>query len=296
MHILNQTEFFLQQEVRRSNLLQQSLVPVFYADGTNLSKAQEVIKVCKENLVKAKTSPDAAKSTVDGPAKLPNYSSTSFEDEMIKVIAKAFPSLQTGMSKPATSPTAPKIDDLTEVEQVLGIFNEYYTTVHVPQEQRLIRVRTQCQQKFHTLKWITKQREMLGREQSELDWIMSEMKRAINRLTKEGVPMAPGEREPVKSKAATKSVSGSAKPNNVDQPIAVRAHRATWSEASDVIFRLNFNRYEQYERTQELESALKSREVLRSWWEEFSANNGYKRPDPSVLRAEPTSAAASLKE
>merc|ERR1719461_1749213 len=112
------------------------------------------------------------------------------------------------------------------------------------------------------------------------------MKRAINRLTMEGVPMAPGEREPIKAKTATKSVVGNSKNEKVDQPIAVRAHRATWSEASDVIFRLNFNRYEQYERTQELESALKSREVLRSWWEEFSANNGYQAPDPNDLRAD----------
>merc|ERR1712080_450969 len=51
------------------------------------------------------------------------------------------------------------------------------------------------------------------------------------------------------------------------QMVPIRAHRATWSETSDVIFRLNFNRQEQFERTQELEGALKLRESLREFIE-----------------------------
>merc|ERR1719233_1457168 len=86
------------------------------------------------------------------------------------------------------------------------------------------------------------------------------MNRAISRLTKEGVPLGPGEvdAELVRDNTARdKSVK--------DTLVPIRAHRATWSEASDVIFRLNFNRLEQYDRRKELEGALTTREAIREF-------------------------------
>merc|ERR1712113_1288766 len=50
--------------------------------------------------------------------------------------------------------------------------------------------------------------------------------------------------------------------------IPVLAHRSTWSEASDTIFQLNVARQQQYQATKDLEESLKSREVVKSWYEE----------------------------
>merc|ERR1712121_109302 len=50
--------------------------------------------------------------------------------------------------------------------------------------------------------------------------------------------------------------------------IPVLAHRSTWAEASDTIFQLNVNRQQQYQATKDLEESLKSREVVKSWYEE----------------------------
>ena len=107
------------------------------------------------------------------------------------------------------------------------------------------------------------------------------MKRAIDRLNKEGV-LAPNEKPNKKGKS--KKDKGkhhnddNNEPNHFKPPtnerrdsstmIPVLAHRSTWSEASDTIFQLNVARQQQYQATKDLEESLKSREVVKSWYEE----------------------------
>merc|ERR1719397_250136 len=205
---------------------------------------------------------------------------TNFRKEMLKVLLLHFPSLVFHLPRSLNSLKPKKGDNkeeelvldakdeehaspnlkLSDTEKTLLFFHSYFSKVHVAQEERLIQVRTQCQAKFHKLKWITRQRDLIAREQSELRWITKEMKRAISRLTKEGVPLGPGE---IDADLGLGQVVQ--KKNLKDALVPIRAHRATWSEASDVIFRLNFNRQEESERTQELEGALTLRESMREF-------------------------------
>merc|ERR1719379_2208830 len=114
---------------------------------------------------------------------------------------------------------------------------------------------------------------------------MMEMKRAIDRLNKEGV-LAPdeakqskkGRRGKKKEREAKEEESERSEANHYKPPqnvhrdsstmIPVLAHRSTWSEASDTIFQLNVARQQQYQATKDLEESLKSREVVKSWYEE----------------------------
>jgi len=161
--------------------------------------------------------------------------------------------------------------DYTDVERTLLFFHDYFTKVHVAHEDRLLRVRTQCQQKYHKLKSITTQRGVISREEEELSWIAFEIDRAIKRLTKEGIPLGPREVEDTAPRQQVATRGGAD-----DDLVPIRAHRATWSEASDVIFKLNFNRQEQFERTEELDGALRARESLREFVDSLKlrAQNG----------------------
>jgi len=292
MHFLIQKEFFLQDEVSKSNSIQEKVVEAFYAEDKSIERrALDALKLC---------TPGRDGAPCESPRQSNNVSSTlydveitesgfgkkrnlppptNFREEMLKVLLLNFPNLlwhlpkslshlksQLGDQKEEQSPEDRKEKDsnskLSDTERTLLFFHSYFTRVHVPQEERLIQVRTQCQAKFHKLKWITRQRDLIARERSELHWIIGEMKRAISRLTKEGVPLGPGENDTdmgqgnlVREKSVKEAI------------VPIRAHRATWSEASDVIFRLNFNRQEQFERTQELEGALTLRESLREFVE-----------------------------
>merc|ERR1719193_2555674 len=198
----------------------------------------------------------------------------NFREEMLKILLLHFPSLSPNLPWSLRNKDEFKEEQLTlnekenleaasklsDTERTLLFFHSYFTKVHVALEERLIQARTQCQAKFHKLKWINRQRDLISREQSELKWIISEMKRGISRLTKEGVPLGPGEID------ADLGLSQVVQEKNVkDTLVPIRAHRATWSEASDVIFRLNFNRMEQYDRRKELESALTTREAIREF-------------------------------
>merc|ERR1712130_790172 len=126
---------------------------------------------------------------------------------------------------------------------------------------------------------------------------MMEMKRAIDRLNKEGVFSNEERQNNKKNKKFKKKKSSKKKLNNNDDEdgmgdtnhynppqtvhrdsstmIPVLAHRSTWSEASDVIFQLNVARQQQYQATKDLEESLKSREVLKSWYEEKIAAEQY---------------------
>jgi len=292
MHSLIQKEFFLQDEVSKSNSIQEMVVEAFYAEDKSIDRrALDVLKLCTPGPLGAlcdsprKSKIDAsilyeventAESTYGKKKSLPT--ATNFREQMLKMLVLHFPSVSSHFPR-SLSYLKPKKDDkkeeqpaldekeqeeatskLSDTERTLLFFHSYFTTVHVVQEERLIKVRTQCQSKFHKLKWITRQCDLIAREQSELKWIIGEMKRAISRLTKEGVPLGPGEID------ADLGLGQVLPEKNVkDTLVPIRAHRATWSEASDVIFRLNFNRQEESERTQELEGALTLRESVREF-------------------------------
>merc|ERR1740131_885816 len=79
---------------------------------------------------------------------------------------------------------------------VIGIFalyHRYYVEAHLPREMELRQVRTKCEQKYNSLRYVSNKKELARREEDEIDWVMMEMKRAIDRLNKEGV-LAPDEK------------------------------------------------------------------------------------------------------
>jgi len=289
MHFLAQKEFFLQDEVSKSNSIQEKVVKAFYVDDMSLYKrALTAFKLCTPGPENAPCdSPNRSKMNAamlyDTGDNMTNsrYSKEknlpkpcNFREEMLKILLLHFPSLSPNLPWSLRNKDEFKEEQLTlnekenleaasklsDTERTLLFFHSYFTKVHVALEERLIQARTQCQAKFHKLKWINRQRDLISREQSELKWIISEMKRAISRLTKEGVPLGPGE---VDADIEWDQVSRERVVK--DTLVPIRAHRATWSEASDVIFKLNFNRMEQYERTQELESALTTRESIKEF-------------------------------
>ena len=186
------------------------------------------------------------------------------------------------------------------------LYHRYYVEVHLPREMDLRKVRTKCEQKWNSLRYVSNKKELARREEDEIDWIMMEMKRAIDKLTREGVQEEPFEKERKeneknsknnknnKSNKSNKNNSSNNKKNDngnnqnineVDpyQPptnvhkdsttmIPVLAHRSTWSEASDTIFQLNVARQQQYQAFKDLEDSLTSREVVKSWYEDKIAH------------------------
>jgi len=294
MHFLIQKEFFLQDEVSKSNNIQEKVVEAFYAEGKSLDKkALAALKLCtpgpedapcesprnsKRDTAKLYETADGTTDSGHGKGKKSLPTPTNFREEMVKVLLLHFPSLlknlqwslsylkqqgedcKEGQYAVDSKEELAVASKMSDTERTLLFFHSYFTKVHVAQEERLIQVRTQCQAKFHKLKWINRQRDLISRETSELQWIISEMKRAITRLTKEGVPLGPGEVDADigrENLVRDKSVK--------DTLVPIRAHRATWSEASDVIFKLNFNRQEQNKQRKELEGALTTRESIKEF-------------------------------
>jgi len=292
MHFLIQKEFFLQDEVSKSNSIQEKVVEAFYADGKSLDtralaavellclggQEKNPLESSKKSKIDAVMLYETADNTGWGKdKKLP--AACNFGAEMVKILLSHFPSIVPNLPKSVKRRYLGQNGDhkegydtlegkegleadlkLSDTERTLLFFHSYFTKVHVAQEERLIQARTQCQAKFHKLKWINKQRDLISREGSELRWIISEMKRGISRLTKEGVPLGPGEID------ADIEWDHSLRERVIkDTLVPIRAHRATWSEASDVIFKLNFNRLDEYDKTQELEGALTTRESIREF-------------------------------
>merc|ERR1712126_337627 len=171
------------------------------------------------------------------------------------------------------------------VIKIFELYHRYYVEVHLPREMELRKVRTKCEQKYNSLRYVSNKKELALREEDEIDWVMMEMKRAIDRLNKEGVlaPDDDGKSSKKKGKKTKKEkkerdddqmadANHYKPPTNVHRDsatmIPVLAHRSTWSEASDTIFQLNVARQQQYQATKDLEESLKSREVVKSWYEE----------------------------
>ncbi|ETO24768.1 hypothetical protein RFI_12391 [Reticulomyxa filosa] len=241
-----------------------------------------------------------------------------FEEEMAKFIIDIFPNVIKSENGPHG--VIDYVDENANVAKVFELYHRYYCEIHLPREMELSKIRTQCEQKYNSLRYVSNKKQLARREEGEIDWIMSEMKRAIDRLNREGVPLAPNEEKELysrddthahsaldnhsseqdKTKAAenqhdaseeksstskiskthkNKDQNGGGKGSASDEPSAhkhrnsstvvpVLAHRSTWSEASEVIFQLNFSRQQQYQATKELEESLKSRELVKSWYEE----------------------------
>ena len=206
-----------------------------------------------------------------------------FEDEMAKIIMDAFPEiLNDGIASNNDVQNENMYEKQNgEVIKIFELYHRYYVEVHLPREMELRKVRTKCEQKYNSLRYVSNKKELARREEDEIDWVMMEMKRAIDRLNKEGV-LAPNEKPNKKGKS--KKDKGkhhnddNNEPNHFKPPtterrdsstmIPVLAHRSTWSEASDTIFQLNVARQQQYQATKDLEESLKSREVVKSWYEE----------------------------
>merc|ERR550534_847023 len=113
---------------------------------------------------------------------------------------------------------------------------------------------TQYQEKYNKLKAMSSQMQLHLRKQREVDWILEEMTRAINRLDYDGGVLDPSAMSAQQAKHEEK-----------DDMLHVLAHRQTWSEASSTIFELISKRQNEYQCTQELQHALQDRECLRSW-------------------------------
>jgi len=149
----------------------------------------------------------------------------------------------------------PDINDPgVEAEEVYKCYCLYYERHHMPQEQEQIRIRTQYDDKYNKLRVMTSQMKLHTRKQREVDWILEEMNRAINRLDHEKRIIDP--------KDFSKKQE---EPPAEDEIQHILTHRQTWSEASETIFKLNGDRRREYECTQELEQSLHDREMLRSW-------------------------------
>lgn len=229
-----------------------------------------------------------------------------FEDEMAKIIMDAFPDIlqddkkkdneeaaksksnANGDGKSGDAPNGPnggQAQNQYEVQnesviKIFELYHRYYVEVHLPREMELRKVRTKCEQKYNSLRYVSNKKELARREEDEIDWVMMEMKRAIDRLNEEGVRAPEEDSNKKKGKKAKKErkedemadANHYKPPTNVHRDsstmIPVLAHRSTWAEASDTIFQLNVNRQQQYQATKDLEESLKSREVVKSWYEE----------------------------
>ena len=214
-----------------------------------------------------------------------------FEDEMAKIIMDAFPEILSDKQSDQQGDNKNMYEKQNEdVIKIFELYHRYYVEVHLPREMELRKVRTKCEQKYNSLRYVSNKKELARREEDEIDWVMMEMKRAIDRLNKEGV-LAPNEKQTKKSKGkkgknknnnnndddGNKEANHYKPPQNVHRDsstmIPVLAHRSTWSEASDTIFQLNVARQQQYQATKDLEESLKSRELVKSWYEEKIASN-----------------------
>merc|ERR1712048_1237653 len=228
---LNQALYVLQQQVRRSNEIQQQIVEKFGnnqdPNKTILDKAKDAVKLCQTLLSnnpntkryatqKIKTiattddqKDDKVASKMEEYSKNENLQSTKpdiFEDEMAKIIMDAFPEILQENDKESGKEQKEKNQYEVQNENVIKIFelyHRYYVEVHLPREMELRKVRTKCEQKYNSLRYVSNKKELARREEDEIDWVMMEMKRAIDRLNKEGV-LAPDDNERANKKKGKK--------------------------------------------------------------------------------------------
>merc|ERR1711972_14496 len=90
------------------------------------------------------------------------------------------------------------------VIKIFELYHRYYVEVHLPREMELRKVRTKCEQKYNSLRYVSNKKELARREEDEIDWVMMEMKRAIDRLNEEGVRAPEEDSNKKKGKKAKK--------------------------------------------------------------------------------------------
>eukprot|EP01084_Bolivina_argentea_P317855 551124_1 len=235
---LNQALYVLQQQVRRSNEIQQQIVEKFGNNQdpnmTILDKAKSAVQLCrtllsnnpnKRYLKSSKSQQDDHSNTGDNEdnksieqlvtkklrkskkkGRARSYSdltvskSDIFEDEMAKIIMDAFPEIlldekkEKDKEKDAAGGGVNMYEKQnSDVIRIFELYHRYYVEVHLPREMELRKVRTKCEQKYNSLRYVSNKKELARREEDEIDWIMMEMKRAIDRLNKEGV-LSPNEK------------------------------------------------------------------------------------------------------
>merc|ERR1712176_19143 len=246
---LNQALYVLQQQVRRSNEIQQQIVEKFGnnqdPNKTILDKAKDAVKLCQTLLsnnpntkryatqkIKTNTTDDQkddkVASKMEEYSKNENLQSTKpkkkkgrtrsysdltvsksdiFEDEMAKIIMDAFPEILQENDKESAKEQKEKNQYEVQNESVIKIFelyHRYYVEVHLPREMELRKVRTKCEQKYNSLRYVSNKKELGRREEDEIDWVMMEMKRAIDRLNKEGVFTKEGQQKSKNKKKSKK--------------------------------------------------------------------------------------------
>merc|ERR1712129_619962 len=147
-----------------------------------------------QNLQSTKAKPKAKKGRTRSYSDLTVSKSDVFEDEMAKIIMEAFPEIltddvsggaQAAMDKEAQSNVYEEQN--ASVIKIFSLYHRYYVEVHLPREMELRKVRTKCEQKYNSMRYVSNKKELARREEDEIDWVMMEMKRAIDRLNKEGV-------------------------------------------------------------------------------------------------------------
>merc|ERR1712039_242482 len=100
------------------------------------------------------------------------------------------------------------------VIKIFELYHRYYVEVHLPREMELRKVRTKCEQKYNSLRYVSNKKELGRREEDEIDWVMMEMKRAIDRLNKEGVFSTEEQQNNKKNKKFKKKKSSKKKLND----------------------------------------------------------------------------------
>merc|ERR1712130_492939 len=126
-----------------------------------------------------------------------------------KIIMDAFPEILVQHENENKDKDKTEKKNMYEIQnesviKIFELYHRYYVEVHLPREMELRKVRTKCEQKYNSLRYVSNKKELARREEDEIDWVMMEMKRAIDRLNKEGV-LAPDEK-PNKSKKKGKKV------------------------------------------------------------------------------------------
>merc|ERR1719242_128912 len=238
---LNQALYVLQQQVRRSNEIQQEIVEKFGNNQdpnmTILDKARSAVALCRQLLSqnpnkrfalnklntqqstpyssnptddgqqqrddedsKEKESGNGSKSgsgssetdgigTISVPkpkakkkGRTRSYSdltvskSDIFEDEMAKIIMDAFPDILqddnaskldgTKSKEPDKSNEADKENQYEvandSVIKIFELYHRYYVEVHLPREMELRKVRTKCEQKYNSLRYVSNKKSWRG--------------------------------------------------------------------------------------------------------------------------------------
>jgi len=253
-------------------------------DNNNAYKGIDVVSgMSDDNVKKEGNSPTEKEDGVPSKQKMRARShsdltvpkSAVFEDEMMRIIVDTFPDILGQESKSKAVVRSQMGDENANAVKIFELYHRYYVEVHLPREMELIKIRTKCQQKYNSLRYVSSKMELTRREEEEIDWIMMEMKRAIDRLNREGVQLTPQEQEEMAKQKSQEKGNGKNSDQGADghrksssQIIPVLAHRGTWSETSDTIFQLNIARQQQYQATKDLEDSLTSREIVKSWYED----------------------------